>query len=335
METILTAGQFTELEQVAPPGLRLPRLRVVGVVIAVAATLLALALSADSWLRTTTRASIVDPIMPPGPLFEPAVVIPITVSTPGQTAPWVTTDQELRHSAEMWKRMHLQDWSGVPSTLRDQALGNMLLRYRSILNNPSSWDAMTAFEWDAVPQPIRTVAYRRMIAYWSGFYAVGAEFDLAPATVAETLEAIVMSESWFDHRARAMNRDGTWDIGLGQASPYARERLRELHVRQLVDASLREDDYVNPWRATRFVALWMLLMIEEANGDLDRAVRAYNRGIGDAGDSFGADYLAAVQRRLTRYIRNVDAPAAWDFVWRRSRALIREDAVSNRQGGTP
>lgn len=324
METILTGGHGTALAHLDRPSLRMPRWRALGAVTAIAALVVWLAMAADWWLRTTTLASIPHSITLPGPLFERAVVIPITVSAAGQTGPWLTTDHELRGSVAMWQRMHLADWNGVPTPLREQALDNMLLRYRHVLNTPAIWDAMDAFDWDAVPQPIRTVAHRRMIAYWSGFYAVGAEFNLAPAVVAETLAAIVMAESWFDHRARAMNRDGTWDIGLGQASPYARERLRELHARELVDVSLSEDDYVNPWRATRFVALWMLLMIEEADGDVDRAVRAYHRGIGDAGDSFGADYLAAVQRRLSRYIRNVDAPASWDFVWRRSRALIRD-----------
>jgi hypothetical protein len=313
---------------------RTPRRPMMAVAAAAFAVAFSLAIAANTWLRTSTLASLPEISADAGPLFQPPVDIPITVSVAGQTAPWVTTDQELRDSVEIWKRMQLADWDAVPMPLRDQALDNMLRRYRHVLNDPSSWDAMNPIDWDAVPQPIRTVAYRRMIAYWSGFYAVGAEFDLPAGRVAETLEAIVMSESWFDHRARAMNRDGTWDVGLGQASPYARERLRELHHRQLVDASLGEDDYFNPWRATRFVALWMLLMIEEADGDLDRAVRAYNRGIGDAADSFGADYLSAVQRRLTRYIRNVDAPASWDFVWRRSRALIREDAAGNRKGET-
>lgn len=307
--------------------LRIPGLRVLGVVTAGVVLVLSLAAAAE-WLRTTTIASVPVSTARPGPLFTPPVLLSITVSSAGQTGPWLTSDHELLNSVEMWKRMHLSDWSTVPAPLREQALERMLRRYRPLLNTPSAWDAMSAFDWDAVPQPVRTVAYRRMIAYWSGFYAVGSAFDLPAGAVAETLEAIVMSESWFDHRARAINRDGTWDLGLGQASSYARERLRELHARERVDASLSEDDYINPWRATRFVALWMSLMIEEAGGDLDTAVRAYNRGIGDAGDSVGADYLASVERRLGRYIRNADAPAAWDFVWRRARVLIREDAAA-------
>ena len=331
METVLARDPAAQLALVVRPPLRLRRPRVIGLVIAGAALLLSLAVVADSWLRTTSFASMPRSITTPGPLFAPVIAVPVTVSAAGQTGPWLTSDQELLNSVEMWKRMHLSDWNTVPVSLREQALDNMLRRYRHLLNHPASWDPMSAFDWDAVPQPVRTVAYRRMIAYWSGFYAVGAAFNLPAGSVAETLEAIVMSESWFDHRARAINRDGTWDVGLGQASAYARQRLRDLHDRDRVDASLSEDDYVNPWRATRFVALWMLLMIEEADGDLDRAVRAYNRGISDAGDGLGADYLATVQSRLARYIRNAGAPASWDFVWRTARALIREDASDSRK----
>lgn len=273
------------------------------------------------WLRLTTIDSIPVTRPPTTGLFLDPVPLNVTVSAAGQRAPWVTTNQELRGSVELWKRMHLEDWDVVPATLRREGLDNLLARYTGLLNNPAAWDKMSVVDWDEVPQPIRTVAYRRMVAYWAGFYDVGETFDLRPGVVSDTLAAIVMSESWFDHRARSRNRDGTWDIGLAQASPYARERLRELHAAGEVDVELSDDDYYNPWKATRFVALWMELMLEESAGDLQRAIRAYNRGTGDAMDALGADYLAAVRRRLRRYIRNIGAPPSWDHVWRRSNKL--------------
>ena len=301
------------------------RERQVGVAMAVVLLVTVLAGGLAWWSHRWSATSLPHiPAVDLSALFTDAAPVTVTFPAGGERVTWNTTADELRRSVTLWRRMHLADWNAVPVAFREEGLDNMLERYRELLFTPKEWDAMTAHDWDWVPQPIRTVAYRQMAAYWAGFYDVGGVYGLPPATVADTLAAIVMSESWFDHRAVGVNHDGSRDIGLGGASEFARRRLRELHELHkagVVDASFTEDEYYNPWISTRFVAIWMALLLDEAGGDLDLAVRAYNRGITHARDDLGTQYLETVHRRRSRFIRNRGSPPAWNYVWRRAREL--------------
>jgi hypothetical protein len=220
--------------------------------------------------------------------------------------------------------MHFEDWDGVPRALREEALDAMFTRYEHLLTDPDVWDRMGPGAWDAVPQPMRALAYRHMCEYWSGYYEVGTEYEIPRGLMADTLAAIAMAESWFDHRAVNTNQWGNRDLGVAQASDGARERLRELYAEGVVDVFLSDTDYFDPWEGTRFVAIWIDLLLDEVGGDLEMAVRAYHRGVPRALDreEVAESYLQTVLRRRRRYIRNQGDSPSWSHLWHRDRELI-------------
>lgn len=231
------------------------------------------------------------------PLFLDERPLDITITAVWQKLPMTVTHEHVRRNPTLWRWMHLDDWDRLPSGLRAEGLDAMIDRYTRFLEQPHRWAAMEATDWDYVPQPVRAIAFGRMVEYWVDHYGVGRAHGLHRRDVVETLHAIVMAESFFEHRAVNANRRGNRDLGVAQASDFAREHLDRMFERGDIDFTMDDDDYFNPWLGTRFVAAWMAMLLEEVGGDLDNAVRAYHRGSRRALRGFGDDYLETVRRR--------------------------------------
>lgn len=290
--------------------------RFVGAVLAVALCVVALRVHG---FMTSEVAPV--PATPPTPLRALSNLRPvsITLTTPAWTKVRleVTVDR-LRTDRRLWQQMHFRDWDGVPPDIRQGALDAMLRAYREIFAGPRVWRRMDAAAWDRVPQPIRAMAYLRMVWYWARAEALGAEFGTEPETLAPTVAAIIMAESWFEHRAVNENPWGNRDLGLAQCSDYCRDTMAEMALSGEILFTPAEAEYFNPWIATRVATVWFERELLRAAGDVPLAIRAYHRGLENAMDERGDAYLDTVRRLRERYVITQQASPAWRFVTRRA-----------------
>jgi hypothetical protein len=245
----------------------------------------------------------------------------VTTTVAWRKMPTQATVDRVQHDPALWRRMHVDDFDQLPTSLRAGALDAMWRRYGHLALAPARWDRMTPRDWDLVPQPLRAMAFIEMVRYWSGHYQTGAAYDLPRGTVTNTMAAILMTESGFLHRALSFNGDGSRDIGLAQASDWTRAALPRLQRAGTIDfAPADEIGYYDPWQATRVLVVWFGLMLDETGGDLDAAVRAYNRGAPQARAGAGDTYLALVVDRRRRYLRDETGSPTWAFL----RAKVRD-----------
>jgi hypothetical protein len=246
----------------------------------------------------------------------------VTVTVDWQPVSVAATRRMVVSDPTLWRQMYIGDWDRVPAELRALALKRMLLRYGRVIDNRNAWREMTSYDWDDVPQPIRGLAYLRMIADWTDYYGLNARFAGSGRNITKVVQAIAMTESWFEHRATHVNRGGDTDLGLGQLSAYARTTLAQLARRGAVDFAVpADDDYLNPFVSARALVFWFGLMLEEAGGDVDLAVRAYNEGITRARTGRGEGYLRDVTRVLHRYIATSTGSASWCYLRDRASTL--------------
>jgi hypothetical protein len=282
------------------------------------ATALALLLSSAAGLGhqvyTEHRAPLWVPAVTPKPVlatFYDTTPTVVTVTRNWMKFSRVLPRYQFLDDASVWREMHFEDWDRLEAAARRNGLTQLLARYGHLVADVSLWRQMTATDWDQVPQPVRAMAAVGMIEYWARFYGTGTTYGLDPVLVLRTAKAIAMSESWFDHRAVYTNADGSDDIGIGGASAFARDAVRRLHARARADFALEDDEYYNPWLASRWLVFWLGLSLDEADGDLPLAIRAYNVGIGRAAAGDGREYLAGVERRRRRYFEGPSDSPTW------------------------
>ena len=265
-----------------------------------------------------------------------ATPVAVFITENWEKIPHLTTVDAVLHDRSLWRRMHFDDWDRLPAGLRTQGLQGLVRGYGHVLGGPRVWRGMTADEWDLVPQPIRAMAYLRMVRFWALREAVATEFGLSPRLVEQTIGAIVMAESWFEHRAVNENQWGNRDVGLAQCSDYCRSEIGAMAERGEIDFAPTDADYFNPFLATRVATVWFRRELRQAEGDIDLAIRAYHRGHDNALDARGDAYVTRVLATRARYVRDGGRSPSWTYLMKAAGPRsTRVDAVGAVSGLTP
>ena len=294
--------------------MRTPRSRFVWTVVLLLLAGLGTAGIGGAWAARAAAVPVLPHVAPKQPTLFDTRPVDITVTAFWQRAPRVVTVDTLLTDHTVWRQMHFGDWDKVPSPLRERALGNMFDHYRGVLAGPRAWIALSVYDWDLVPQPVRAIAYQRMVEYWTSRYDVGAGYAGDIDEVSRTVSAIIMAESWFEHRAINVNQWGNRDLGLAGCSNHCRRVLDEMAAEGTVDFLLGDEEHYDPWNGTRVAAVWFGRELARAKGELDLAIAAYHRGLNAARRGEGLDYAENVKRLRHRYIEGRDASPAWTFL---------------------
>jgi hypothetical protein len=306
-------GGVDELRPVARPSIG----RWAGLALAITAIVLA---TGAAGVHLYVTAPVTTPLVTAPSLLRALSdrrLVTLSTTTPTWTKRQeVVTVDRLRTDHRLWRRMHFRDWDAVPAAFRQPALMAMMRSHGDVMRGPRVWQTMTAEDWDVVPQPIRAMLYLRMIWYWTLAEDVGADFGLDPLRLAPTVGAIVMAESWFEHRAFNENPFGNRDLGLAQCSDSCRRTIGEMVLAGEIQFAPTEADYFNPWIGTRVATVWFKRELGRASGDVELAIRAYHRGIDNALDEKGDIYLRSVLEKRERYVLDSGRSASWRFLAR-------------------
>ena len=274
-----------------------------------------------AWAHDRTGPAVLRPDLRSALADERPVTLTITTALWARETVTVTSDA-VRSDRSLWRQMHLGDWDMVSKPLRERALDTMLVGYARVLRR-STWRRMTTADWDIVPQPMRAAAYLRMVHHWTAARAVGAEFGLSTAQAAQTVAAIVMAESWFEHRAFNENPFGNKDLGLAQCSDHCRRTIAGMAAAGELGFTPTEADYLDPRIGSYIATVWFERELQRAAGDVSLAIRAYHRGLEGAMDEKGDAYLAKVERLRDQYMRTQRASPSWAYLTARIAAADR------------